>query len=359
MSHLKQRKENNCLNCNARVFGKYCHICGQENIEPKESAWHLVNHFFQDITHFDGKFFSTLGLLIRRPGFLSAEYSRGRRASYLNPIRMYIFTSAIFFLVFFSFYKVDSKTMVARSTINGKTLAEVEAMDSAVFADFTKRINKGDSKGNQPMTRAEFKQYYDNVINTSLDSASVNFHFTPNNYKSREAYDSVLRSGKKDHNWLERKLTYKQIELTEKFKGNGREMFRAIGETFVHKLPQLLFISLPLLALLLKLLYVRRKEFYYVSHGIFSIHLYIFIFIALLFYLGLGKLHEGMHLGFIDTVKGLVVLGILFYVYKAMRNFYHQRRWKTIFKFILLNLLFFIILAVLFTGFLLFSLLSI
>ena len=26
----------------------------------------------------------------------------GRRASYLNPIRMYVFTSAIFFLIFFS-----------------------------------------------------------------------------------------------------------------------------------------------------------------------------------------------------------------------------------------------------------------
>ena len=359
MSHLKQRKENNCLNCNARVFGKYCHICGQENIEPKESAWHLVNHFFQDITHFDGKFFSTLGLLIRRPGFLSAEYSRGRRASYLNPIRMYIFTSAIFFLVFFTFYKADPENMTARSTINGKTLAQVEAMDSAVFADFTKRINKSDGKAAVPMSRAEFKHYYENVINESLDSAGLKVHLTTLNYHSKEAYDSALRSGKERGSWLEKKLTYKQIELDEKFRGNGREMLRAISETFLHKLPQLLFISLPLLALLLKLLYVRRKEFYYVSHGIFSIHLYIFIFIALLFYLGLGKLYESLHWGIIDTAKGLVVLGILFYEYKAMRNFYHQRRFKTIFKFILLNLLFFIILAVLFAGFLLFSLLSI
>ena len=77
-------------------------MCGQENLEPKETVWHLVNHFFEDITHFDGKFFSTVKYLITKPGFLSKEYMQGRRASYLNPIRMYVFTSAIFFVVLFS-----------------------------------------------------------------------------------------------------------------------------------------------------------------------------------------------------------------------------------------------------------------
>ena len=103
MSHLKERKEKICLNCGAEVQGRYCGVCGQENIEPKESAWHLVTHFFNDITHFDGKFFSTVKYLLLKPGFLTAEYVRGRRARYLHPIRMYVFTSAFFFLIYFSF----------------------------------------------------------------------------------------------------------------------------------------------------------------------------------------------------------------------------------------------------------------
>ncbi|MBP0577674.1 DUF3667 domain-containing protein, partial [Campylobacter jejuni] len=77
---------------------------GQENIEPKESFWHLTTHFIYDITHFDGKFFSTLKYLLFRPGFLSKEYLKGRRAGYLHPVKMYVFTSALFFLIFFSFY---------------------------------------------------------------------------------------------------------------------------------------------------------------------------------------------------------------------------------------------------------------
>ena len=105
MSHRPERKEKNCLNCGTTVHGKYCHVCGQENAEPKETFWGMVTHFFNDITHFDGKFFTTLKDLLFRPGFLSAEYVKGRRMSYLNPVRMYVFTSAIFFLIFFSISK--------------------------------------------------------------------------------------------------------------------------------------------------------------------------------------------------------------------------------------------------------------
>ena len=103
MPHNKERKEKICLNCNAAIYGRYCHVCGQENIEPKEKFWHIANHFIEDVTHFDGKFFSTLKYLLFRPGFLSKEYLRGRRVSYLHPIRMYVFTSAVFFSFIFLF----------------------------------------------------------------------------------------------------------------------------------------------------------------------------------------------------------------------------------------------------------------
>jgi hypothetical protein len=110
VSHLKERAEKICLNCNAAIYGKYCHVCGQENIEPKESFWHLVTHFLFDLIHFDGKFFSTLKYLLFKPGFLAEEHSRGRRADYLHPIRLYIFVSAFFFLIMFSFYDNEHET---------------------------------------------------------------------------------------------------------------------------------------------------------------------------------------------------------------------------------------------------------
>ena len=84
------------------VAGRYCQTCGQENIVSKQSFGSLIKHFIYDVFHFDGKFFDTLKLLLFRPGRVPLEYIAGKRVHFLDPIRMYLFTSAIFFVVFFA-----------------------------------------------------------------------------------------------------------------------------------------------------------------------------------------------------------------------------------------------------------------
>ena len=351
LSHVPQRKEKDCLNCGTIVVGRYCHVCGQENVVPKETFWHVVTHFFYDITHFDGKFFHSIKYLITRPGFLPKEYLVGRRATYLNPVRMYVFTSAIFFLLFFSFFYSDKDGDIV-TTINDKTNAEIDKMDSASFAAFTADINKEEGKPAIPMTRDEFKRYKDTVLINGI-------YFTEARYRSRKEYDSVLASGSKRHNWIERQLIYKQIEINEKYKNNPGQIFKAFKNTLIHSLPQMLFISLPLLALIFKLLYVRRKQFYYVSHGIFSLHWYIFLFIAMLFLFGLSKLNNYLHWGILSFTFGILTFGLFVYEYLAMKNFYRQGWVKTFLKFILINFLFLIVVSLLFVVFVFFSLFKI
>lgn len=350
MSHLKERQEKNCLNCNTEVQGRFCQNCGQENVETKETVWHLVSHFFKDITHFDGKFFSTLKYLFTRPGFLSKEYMIGRRASYVNPVRMYVFTSAFFFLIFFSFMKVDNSTIVNDLKMNGKTLAEAEALDSMAFDIYTKNINKEDGRDSVPMTRQEFKHYFDSTI------MEGGIHFTNTDYKTKAEYDSVLNSGKKKHNWFQRQLIYKEIELNEKYHNEGGKAVKDYANILLHSLPQMLFFLLPLFALILKMLYIRRKDFYYVNHSIFSIHFYIFSFITMLVIFALNKLNEGLKWPFVGYIELILGLGIFFYLYKSMRNFYQQRRAKTVFKFLLLCILLVITMAILFLIFIFYSL---
>ncbi|MEP7164051.1 MAG: DUF3667 domain-containing protein [Ferruginibacter sp.] len=346
MSHFKERKEKNCLNCNAGIHGKYCHVCGQENIEPKETAWHLVTHFFNDITHFDGKFFSTLKYLITRPGFVSKEYMIGRRASYLNPVRMYVFTSAIFFLIFFSVTHFDESKV--ETTIKGKKLSEITKMDSAAFSEFTKKLNDG-----KPFSRDQFLKYAD----TSRKKGT--FSIAPGKYRDKAQYDSLLKAGVKKHNWLERTLVYKQLELNEKYQNDGNKILVSFFNALLHSFPQMLFISLPLFALFLKLLYIRRKNFYYTNHVIFGVHLYVFVFILLLLLIGLGQARNYLGWNWINFIITIGALYILFYEYKAMRKFYLQGRGKTILKFFLLNILMLILLSVLFIVFSFFSLLKI
>lgn len=102
MSHFPERKEKNCLNCGASVHGRFCHVCGQENIEAKQTFLGLIHQFIEGITHFDGKFFRTIKDLLFRPGVVPIDYVNGKRFTHLDPVRMYLFTSALFFLIFFS-----------------------------------------------------------------------------------------------------------------------------------------------------------------------------------------------------------------------------------------------------------------
>ena len=400
MSHLPQRKEKNCLNCGTHVMGHYCHNCGQENIEPKESIWHLVSHLFEDLTHFDGKFFTSLKDLILKPGFLSKEYMLGRRASYLNPIRMYLFTSAIFFLIFFSLYSIDDKSFRI-GDVNGKTLTEIEKMNLSQFAEFTMKLNSGKQMGKEDfkamidtMDATTFallsKKIKDNTIFSrqqvkesvdTMDSAKVgaftkkvtkglpmsreefkstfnNFTIAPGNYRSKKEYDSVLKTGVKKHNWFERQLVYKNIELKEKYGSDAKLIISALLNKFMHLIPQMLFVLLPLFALILKLVYIRRKQFYYVDHVIFTLHLYIFIFLMMLLTFGLGKLKSLLHWNWLSFVSVIFVLSIFFYFYKALRNFYKQRRAKTIFKYFILLIMFFFTTGLTFAIFFFFSMVS-
>ena len=396
MSHSKEREEKVCLNCGTALTGRYCPNCGQENTEPKETVWTLVSHFFNDITHFDGKFFSTGKYLLTRPGFLSSEYIKGRRASYLHPIRMYVFTSAFFFIIFFSLFnpaeiteKKDSreqlkeltdasnslsKTMAvkndadlkdpdlraailrsrehidAHAAVLKKNAEEEARLDSIkqqqlkAKADTAKKYAPGDRSG------LKIKEY-DPKDNKNFKLTSINVFYT------LPAYDSVQQAlpEKKRDDWLTRAMTRKSILLREKYGDNNKEAMALFMEKYMHTLPQALFVSLPVFAFLLLLLYARR-DFYYADHAIFSIHVYCASLIVLLVYFSVDKLQIAADWQWLSVVKFIIVLGILFYLYIAMRKFYKQNRVKTIFKFILLNMFSLVVVAILFAVFAVLSL---
>ena len=53
-----------------------------------------------------------------------------------------------------------------------------------------------------------------------------------------------------------------------------------LGKSVVHNMPRAMFVFLPLLALVMKLLYWRPKR-YYVEHLLFLIHNHAFVFLLL------------------------------------------------------------------------------
>jgi hypothetical protein len=348
VSHSKIRAEKICLNCGTETTGRYCPTCGQENIEPKQSVWHLVTHFFSDITHFDGKFFVTVKDLFAKPGYLSREYIRGRRVSYLDPIRMYIFTSAFFFLIFFSMINVKNIHF-------GSGVQKEAVPDSALHELLSKAKTAKDSADILKIQKAV------DAIPKDIDSSDTHGYtkltLEKSEYTTVAAYDSAEKSlppAQRD-GWLKRKINLKKIELNERYKSERGNLFRELISNYIHNFPKVLFISLPLFALLLKLLYIRRRQFFYVDHGIFSLHLYIFSFLILLILFGIGELRTFSGWSWLNWLIAALIIYSFIYYYKAMRRFYGQGRAKTVFKYILLFIMSFIVQLTIFIAAIIFT----
>jgi hypothetical protein len=354
VSHQPERKDKTCLNCGAAVQGRFCHVCGQENIVPHQNFWSLTKHFVFDIFHFDGKFFDTLKYLLFRPGYVAKEYVKGRRMSYLDPVRMYLFTSALFFLLFFKFVHPTSAPITLnngkKEISNRKRIHIIDSLQSSLSntqADSVRRARLEYLKDTtRQLTLADldlFEHNTFNIGNKKFDSVSEYEH-----------YQQTLPVEKRD-GLLKRSVIKKSIKVNKKYEGNMGELLKEFFEAFLHRLPILLFFSLPFFALILKLLYARMRTFFYSDHAVFTLYQYIFSFMLILFFFGLSALQN-----WTDWILfgWLIFFGFIYggyYLLHAMKYFYGQSWGKTTVKFILLNMLGGITLLLLFIIFFLLS----
>ncbi|AIE87484.1 DUF3667 domain-containing protein [Fimbriimonas ginsengisoli] len=92
------RRGTQCLNCDTPTTAKYCPECGQENVDVKISLVEIFKEAYDEFVRIDSKFLRTLAPLFARPGFLTLEWSRGRRTKYISPLRLYLLITAVFFL---------------------------------------------------------------------------------------------------------------------------------------------------------------------------------------------------------------------------------------------------------------------
>lgn len=310
----KNAEQKNCLNCGALLQGTFCHQCGQKNLPRRQGIGDLLVNFISSFYSFESKFFKTFGYLLFRPGRMINDYNAGKRESYYHPARMYVFLSFIFFLVL-SFIPDEDKIDL-----------------------------REDSK---ELTREEKQQVLDSVkiqldsMKIGLDAVNLN-KYEP---KTIEEYDSIenLKPEKSRDGSVERYFAKKFIKLKQENGDNEKALWRRFLESFLNNIPKMIFLLLPIFALILKLLYIRR-DFYYSEHLVFSVIIYDFMYLIGTFGLVCSLVSW---LEWVSTV--LMLLGF-FYLYKSMRRVYGQSRPKTILKFFLLMGLFFFTLFVAFAA---------
>lgn len=102
-----------CRNCEAFLTGPYCSQCGQRDIDYHQSIGTVFRDFLDSFLAFDGKVIQTLWFLLSRPGELTLRFLQGQQIRFLNPIRVYVSVSLVFFLVL-HFAKPASTVLVLK-----------------------------------------------------------------------------------------------------------------------------------------------------------------------------------------------------------------------------------------------------
>jgi hypothetical protein len=126
------------------------------------------------------------------------------------------------------------------------------------------------------------------------------------------------------------------------------------GKAFLRELldnvPAALFVLLPLMALVLKILYPLSKR-YYVEHLLFVVHFHAFVFLILILQVLMsrtGSLLRAPELS-IDVITFALSLYVPVYLYKSQRRVYEQGRFVTVMKFLILTLAYFSGLLIMFS----------
>jgi hypothetical protein len=332
-----------CPNCYYPLprFGKYCSHCGQKYTDGRITVASLVRDFLADTLNLDSKIWRTLAALLV-PGKLTKEFFEGKQQRYIKPVRLF-FVFAILTVAAVSFFEAEF-TEGFFFLGDDDLSAEVNYVDflhhTNALAD-TLRLNHPDQSADlldslQQRLRQGVRDSVDlgvRILDTEqgLEAESRTIAKTD---LANMSVDSLMAAYQVE-NFIERLI----------FRQNIRLLLR--GENFapymLSKSVWMMLLLMPLLAVLLKLLYVRRA-YYYVEHLIFSFHTHAFLFLVLIVLMLLdnvptlaptmGKLWLG----------GLALVEIYFLL--ALRTVYKQSGIKTLIKFLLLNFFYFVLFLV-------------
>lgn len=86
-----------CADCGTETVGRFCHNCGNPS-HVHRTLLHLGEELLHGVMHFDSRTWRTLPLLAFRPGRLTCEWCLGKRARYVSPLALFLFTIFVLFM---------------------------------------------------------------------------------------------------------------------------------------------------------------------------------------------------------------------------------------------------------------------
>jgi len=355
----------NCLNCGEVLRGQHCSHCGQRAKVRVLSLGTLLRDLFGDLTNFDSRIWRTLRPLAFSPGTLTVEFLRGRRTHYSPPFRMYLILSVAFFLLTtvggsspgdaLNFdvgndgggganislgpteqappapgEEVPAPGTAGSKDATAKTPATAPKLDpqrQRIVDEIVKRIP---DRADRAQARAELEKDFGAMTPEQIAPVQrfVDDPCSPENFEI-----GFGPEGKKTEDQLR--------EACRKIAADSKGFGRAVYEN----IPKMMFIFLPLIAVVMVVLYLGSGR-YYVEHLLFFVHFHAFFFLSGIAILLLGRLSTmfadttaGSGLKAIDAIlTAILVFYVPYYLYRAMRRVYGQGRIVTLVKYSLLSI---------------------
>jgi hypothetical protein len=376
-----------CENCHANVKGMYCSQCGQSIESTLRYFWSVILHLLDDIFSFDSRASRTLFPLLFRPAFLTNEYIAGRRVHYVPPLRLYLFISIIFFISL-KFFAVEdnigginvgnSELSAIKITQHIKKLEankEHASLDELVLieADITKfnqykeDLTKQKSIAIKGLTdklvllelekvtdKDSISEKEQKKIDSLIDGIAKlksgdNTDFSPEKitFGNNEDGSLTLDFLSKENN---KKLNDFSLLLTKKAEKAFNEDPEPLINEAIEKLPQLMFILLPLFAALLKIMFIFSKRLY-LEHLTVALHSHSFIFFSILLVeiIGFAKQYTSTDqlvndiAGFLEVI---IVIWIPIYLFIMQKRIYKQGMFLTTIKYSLIGLSYMLMISI-------------
>lgn len=133
-------KDNKCDNCGEELLGAFCWVCGQKDTHYNRSVFKVIADFCKEMFDVDSRVFTTLSTLFLRPGALSIQFRDNKRASYVTPIRLYLFSSLVFFFLI-AITSQSQNVQLGEQNVIGSTQTSPSSSD---LADGALRIRTGE-----------------------------------------------------------------------------------------------------------------------------------------------------------------------------------------------------------------------
>lgn len=337
-----------CANCEAPLVGPFCAQCGQRAADRIVPMHEITREWIEDLFEFDIRIFRTLPTFFFKPGRLTKEYVKGRRVRYVRPLRLYLVSSFILFtLLAFS-------GLADVGNLGGPGVPGTPEMNPP---ETTERLQATEDQLSEMVERGELSPEDAEAARKALEEVRASFSGLDSLAQSagEQAQQAGTAMATKNRRQLAQSITKDMnlnFSLSDTTMNRRAEQLvkskiertvedpQAFVSSLIDRGPYLMFLMLPLFALLLKLLYARRSKLY-MQHLIFAMHVHALAFLAF----SVATLMEWSGVATLHTAAGWLAASPFLYLFIAMAHVYEQGWIKTGVKMVVLLFVYMIILG--------------